>query len=65
MVSHHILSVGYQFPGGEVDVIEWDFKRSLLDADIVVFEPSIACEVESSHFFEDNTALPEGLSLKS
>lgn len=36
-----ILSVGFEFPGGVVEGVELESDRSLLDADIIVFEPGI------------------------
>src|SRR5258708_10132001 len=36
-----ILSVGFEVPGGEAELINLLAKRSLLDADIVVFSPEI------------------------
>jgi len=41
MSERKIFSVGYPFPGGIAEQIPYDSDRSLLDADIVVFEPTI------------------------
>jgi hypothetical protein len=41
MGKYRILSIGFQFPGGEVDFAGFQSDQSLLDADIVVFEPSL------------------------
>lgn len=40
-MSRTILSVGFEVPGGEIDEIELLSNRSLLDADIIVFQPGI------------------------
>jgi hypothetical protein len=36
-----ILSVGFEIPGGEIDAVELTSNRSLLDADIIVYQPRI------------------------
>ena len=36
-----ILSVGFEVPGGEVEDVEALSNRSLLDADIIIFQPGI------------------------
>ena len=41
MSERRIFSVGYLFPGGVAEQIPYGSDRSLLDADIVVFEPSL------------------------
>lgn len=35
------LSVGFDVPGGEVEYVALSSNLSLLDADIVIFEPGI------------------------
>lgn len=37
-----VLCVGYSIPGGDAEYVALDSERSLLDADIVVFEPQIS-----------------------
>jgi len=41
MAQKKIFSVGYPFPGGEVEQFDFDSKQTLLDADIIVFEPTL------------------------
>lgn len=41
MADTRIYSVGYAFPGGEIECIPFESDRSLLDADIVIFEPTL------------------------
>jgi hypothetical protein len=49
-MAKQILSVGYDFPGGVVDYVELDSTQSLLDADIIVFEPGLGeYSVESTY----------------
>ena len=40
-MAKKILSVGVEIPGGEVEQVESTSKRSLLDADVVIFAPEI------------------------
>lgn len=44
-MSKIILSVGFEVPGGEVEQVELLSDRSLLDADIILFQP----EIPSTH----------------
>ncbi len=36
-----VMSVGFSFPGGDVEFVTFEDERSLLDADIIIFEPSL------------------------
>ena len=47
MAQKKILSVGYDFHGGEVERVSLDSDRSLLDADIIVFEPGLGSAVRA------------------
>jgi len=40
-LSYVILSVGFEFPGGDVENISLNSGRSILDGDIIVFKPCI------------------------
>jgi hypothetical protein len=40
-MAKRILSVGFDFPGGEAECIPFHSDQSLLDADLIVFEPRI------------------------
>ncbi len=40
-MSHKIVSVNFQFPGGDVEHCEFDDKDSLLDYDIIVYSPTM------------------------
>lgn len=42
MARNIIYSLGFDFPGAEAESIEFNSRRSLLDADIIVIEPSLA-----------------------
>lgn len=45
-----ILSVGFEFPGGVAEDVELESDRSLLDSDIIVFEPGIPHELHDTPF---------------
>jgi hypothetical protein len=65
-MSKQILAVGYQFPGGVVDYVPLDSEQSLLDADIIVFEPGLALgeyAVESN--YQGKPALYEADSFQT
>ena len=49
MAQKRILSVGFNFPGGEVERVYLDSDQSLLDADIVVFRPGFGYHPLESH----------------
>ncbi len=49
MAQKRILSVGYDFHGGEVEQVSLDSDRSLLDADIIVFEPGLGSAVQADY----------------
>lgn len=41
-MAKKILSIGFEFPGGVAEYVPFLFDQSLLDADIVIFEPDIS-----------------------
>ena len=41
MPERKIIAVGYLFPGGTAEQVPYGSDRSLLDADVVVFEPHL------------------------
>ena len=46
MAQEKILSVGYYFYGGEVEGVSLDSDRSLLDPDIIVYEPGLGNPIQ-------------------
>src|SRR5215467_8545314 len=40
MAKRRIFTVGFQLPGDEFEYIEFESNQTLLDADIVLFEPT-------------------------
>jgi hypothetical protein len=59
-----IFSVGYEFPGGVADSVDLESTRSLLDADIVVFESGIPHEFHKETF-QGKPSLTEESSFKA
>ena len=51
MTREKIFAVGFEFPGGEVDEFDLSSDRSLLEADIIVFEPGFG-ELQSLSYDE-------------
>jgi hypothetical protein len=58
MPDKKILSIGYEFPGGQVETVPLKSSQSLLDADIVLFEPNLSC-YQSYGEFEGKRKLNE------
>lgn len=54
MARKQIFSVGYDFPGDEVENIEFLSDHSLLEADIVIYQPSF----KNCHYKTDHEAKP-------
>jgi hypothetical protein len=53
-----VLSVGYEVPGGSVEFVPLESSRSLLDADLVIFEPSLG-EHSSRESYQGKLSLGE------
>ena len=56
-----IISIGFNIPGYSKDYHRYNSSQSLLDADIVVFEPSFSCysknsTYEGKEYFGENTS---------
>ena len=41
MAKRRIFSVGFELPGAEFEYLDFDSDQTLLDADIVLFEPTL------------------------
>ena len=64
-MRNKIISVGMEVPSGDVEYIKFDSGRSLLDADIVLYEPTLSCHyigLESD--FQGKRALSESPSFQ-
>lgn len=64
MAKKKILSVEFEIPGGGVECSRFKSKRSLLDADIVVFEPTLG-SYHSSSTYQGKTLLSEDDSFRA
>ena len=51
MAQEKIISVGYYFYGGKVEGVSLDSDRSLLDADIIVFQPGLGSPIRPNSEF--------------
>jgi hypothetical protein len=49
MVKHRIFTVGFELPGDDFEYIEFDSNQTLLDADIVLFEPTLGNQSPIDH----------------
>src|SRR6266581_4128107 len=58
-----ILSVGFQVPGGETELVNLLSKRSLLDADVVIFSPEIPYTYGSTTYL-GKTCLSDDASFR-
>lgn len=56
-MAKRIFSVGYVFPGGDVEQLDYNEKSSLLDADIIVFQPTLSYDLRSASLFENKHSL--------
>jgi hypothetical protein len=63
-VALRLLSVGFEFPGAVVEQIQLESDRSLLDADIIVFEPGIPYQYYSDTY-RGKPSLSEGSSFQA
>lgn len=64
MSKARIFSIGFEFPGGEVEYIDFFSDQSLLDADIIIYEPSLPREIFSPYEFEGKKVISESYSYE-
>lgn len=62
-MARSLISVGFQVPGGEVEYVPLLSDRSLLDADIIVFQPGIP-DTYGSDTYLGKTCLSDDYSFK-
>lgn len=60
-----ILSVGFEFPGNATEYVPLTSDRSLLDADVIVFEPSMASHYRSYETHQGKPLLGEHDSFRA
>lgn len=66
-MAKKILSVGFVFPGNMIEFVPLDSNRSLLDADLVIFRPSVEPFVGVQVFgstYQGKPSLSEDLSFR-
>ena len=63
MAKKKIFSIGFDFPSNSAEYFPFRSDRSLLDADIIVFEPDISCYT-SNEYFQGKPLLTESDSFK-
>ncbi|SCB40367.1 hypothetical protein GA0061098_1008125 [Bradyrhizobium shewense] len=60
MAKKRIFTVGLDLPGDEFESIEFDSDQTLLDADIILFQPTLGvCSFDSSHTYEGRQTLSQ------
>jgi hypothetical protein len=65
-MSRRILSVGYDFPGGIVEHVKLKSEQSLLDADIIFFEPGLALgRYDADSEYKGKPSLHESASFQA
>ena len=64
-MSKRILSVGFNFPGNEAEYVPLTSDRSLLDADIIVFQPEMESHYSSYDAFQGKPKLSETDSFRA
>jgi len=65
-MKKNIISVGFSVPASRVSAIDFDSNQSLLDADIVIFDPDISEHTDVSDFHQGKPCLhdPESFHLQ-
>lgn len=64
-MSKKILSVGFEFPGNAAEYVSLKSDRSLLDADIIIFQPEIKNHYSSYEAFQGKPQLTEHDSFRA
>jgi hypothetical protein len=62
-MAYRIFSVGFDFPGGECEEVPLRSDRSLLDADIVIFQPGLTTDYGYGESFNGKPSLYESSSF--
>jgi hypothetical protein len=50
MAKHRIFTVGFELPGEEFEYIKFNSDATLLDADIILFEPTLGSTSSDSEY---------------
>lgn len=59
-----VLSVGFLFPGGFTEFVSLNSRRSLLDADVIIFRPSIGLFNRVESQFQGKPSLYDSASFE-
>ncbi|MDX6694971.1 MAG: hypothetical protein QOF02_2574 [Blastocatellia bacterium] len=62
-MTKKIFTVGFDIPGDDTENISFRSEQSLLDADIIVFEPSFVHEYSQSDYFKGKPKITESDSF--
>jgi hypothetical protein len=57
MAKRRIFTVGFELPGDEFEYVDFDSDQTLLDADIVLFEPTLGSHPRGSYQTHNGLAL--------
>jgi hypothetical protein len=61
----NVISVGFEVPGSQVKSLQHNSQASLLDADIVIFDPDISAYIDPNHgTFQGKPSLDENTSFR-
>jgi len=63
-MSKKIFTVGFEIPGGDVENLSFRSEQSLLDADIIVFEPSFVDAYHSTESYQGKRVLTDSDSFR-
>lgn len=63
MGKKKVFSVGFRIPGGDIDYVPFASDQSLLDADIVLFAPTLG-RTTASERYKGKLLLSEGDSAR-
>lgn len=63
MAKKRIFTVGFTLPGDEFEYIEFGSNQTLLDADIVLFEPSLGSVSEEHDLRNGGSLLHVGIPI--
>ena len=59
MAQKVILSVGFSWPGVDATEIDFDSQATLLDGDIIVFDPDISSFIDVRRNYQGKSSLDE------
>ena len=64
MAEKNIFSIGFTFPGNTAEYLSFDSEQSLLDADIIVFNPDISNIYNTHSYYQGKKRLHDSCSFK-